>query len=164
MSDIEKVKKDNLDFPYITNICYVFNKDGAVLLQHKRRGFGQGKWNGVGGKVKDGETIEDSVRREAEEETGLRIGRIKKMGVLEFIFTNNQESNNHSYVFICRNYYGTPRDTGEGELKWFKLEDIPLDKMWDDDRFWLLDLLAGKYQHKRFYFDQDGKVLEYEEL
>jgi 8-oxo-dGTP diphosphatase/2-hydroxy-dATP diphosphatase len=37
----------------------------------KKRGFGKGKWNGFGGKVEEGECIEDSAIRELEEECGL---------------------------------------------------------------------------------------------
>ena len=31
-------------------------RDGQILLAMKKRGFGEGKWNGVGGKVEPGET------------------------------------------------------------------------------------------------------------
>lgn len=34
-----------------------------VLLGMKKRGFGAGRWNGFGGKVQDGETIEDGAKR-----------------------------------------------------------------------------------------------------
>lgn len=36
---------------------------GRVLLGMKKRGFGAGKWNGFGGKVQPGESIEDAARR-----------------------------------------------------------------------------------------------------
>jgi len=36
---------------------------GRVLLGLKKRGFGAGKWNGFGGKVEPGETIEEGARR-----------------------------------------------------------------------------------------------------
>ena len=36
---------------------------GKVLLGMKKRGFGEGKWNGFGGKVQSGETIEEAARR-----------------------------------------------------------------------------------------------------
>jgi 8-oxo-dGTP diphosphatase/2-hydroxy-dATP diphosphatase len=34
-----------------------------VLLGFKKRGFGMGKWNGFGGKVESGETIECAAKR-----------------------------------------------------------------------------------------------------
>lgn len=36
---------------------------GRVLLGMKKRGFGVGKWNGFGGKVQLGETIEEAAKR-----------------------------------------------------------------------------------------------------
>ena len=38
-------------------------RPGRVLLGMKKRGFGVGKWNGFGGKVQQGETIEEGARR-----------------------------------------------------------------------------------------------------
>ncbi len=37
--------------------------DDRVLLGMKKRGFGAGKWNGFGGKVEPGETIEEAAIR-----------------------------------------------------------------------------------------------------
>lgn len=34
-----------------------------VLLGMKKRGFGQGLWNGFGGKVEEGETIKEAAKR-----------------------------------------------------------------------------------------------------
>ena len=86
------------------------------------------------------------------------------MGELEFVFKGNEEANNYTYVFICYDWEGESEDKGEGELRWFKIEDIPLDKMWDDDKYWLKPLLGGEYMHKRFYFNKEGKVIRYEKL
>ena len=52
------IKKNNGS---ITDIC----------LAMKKRGFGKGRWNGVGGKVEAGETIEAAAMREAREEIGV---------------------------------------------------------------------------------------------
>ena len=38
-------------------------ESGKVLLGLKKRGFGVGFWNGFGGKVEKGETIEGGARR-----------------------------------------------------------------------------------------------------
>jgi len=38
-------------------------RPGEILLGYKKRGFGAGKWNGFGGKVEIGETIEDAASR-----------------------------------------------------------------------------------------------------
>ncbi len=151
-------------FPYLVNICYIINDKNQVLLQEKARGFGKGKWNGPGGKVEPEESVSDSVRREVKEETGLVLLDLQKMGEIEFIFTTQEENNNYCHIFISRQWHGEAEDKGEGRLKWFAIDDLPLDKMWDDDKYWLPDLLRGKKKHMRFYFDQDDRVIKYKDL
>lgn len=38
-------------------------RESEILLGYKKRGFGKGKWNGFGGKVDPGETIEHAAIR-----------------------------------------------------------------------------------------------------
>ena len=38
-------------------------KDDEILLGLKKRGFGVGWWNGFGGKINNGETIEEAAKR-----------------------------------------------------------------------------------------------------
>lgn len=54
-----------------TSLVYPVRKDGRILLGHKRRGMGAGKWNGFGGKREDGETMRECAARELFEESGL---------------------------------------------------------------------------------------------
>ena len=58
-----------------------------LLLAMKKRGFGVGKWNGVGGKinpVKGDRNIEDTAIRETEEEIGVKIKDLEKVAILSF--------------------------------------------------------------------------------
>lgn len=48
---------------YITGTMFTNKLLTLVLLGMKKRGFGAGKWNGFGGKVQPGETIEEAARR-----------------------------------------------------------------------------------------------------
>jgi 8-oxo-dGTP diphosphatase/2-hydroxy-dATP diphosphatase len=49
----------------------LLEKGNKILLGMKKRGFGVGRWNGFGGKVKEGEKIEEAVKRELKEEIGI---------------------------------------------------------------------------------------------
>lgn len=152
-------------FPYIVNVCYVINDAGEVLLQKKAHGFGKGKWNGPGGKVRDDEKPEESTIREIKEETGLILIKLKKVGELEFIFVGKESWNNYMHVYLCRDFSGTPIDQGEGELQWFNPTDIPYDQMWEDDEHWLPRALEGKWVNMRFYFKDDtGTLMKHEKL
>ena len=61
-------------------------KENKVLLGMKKRGFGVGRWNGFGGKIEQGETTEQGVRRELSEEVGIGDGFLKKLEYLSFLF------------------------------------------------------------------------------
>ena len=70
--------------PIHATICYLI-KDGKVLLLKKAPGrFGEGKWNGLGGKFEKNETAEECAIRESFEESGLKMVNPKKHGVIEY--------------------------------------------------------------------------------
>ena len=71
----------------LVTLCLLV-KDDKVLLAMKKRGFGMGKWNGVGGKVEDGETIEMAAARETGEEIGVAVetAGMKNIGNITFFF------------------------------------------------------------------------------
>ena len=60
-------------------LCIV-HQDSKVLLGMKKRGFGSGRWNGFGGKVKKEESIEGTVIRESKEEAHIDVTKILKDG------------------------------------------------------------------------------------
>src|SRR3954465_14054964 len=61
-------------------------REGEVLLARKKRGFGLGKWNGVGGKPEPGETIDETAIRETEEEIGVTPLGLRRGGTLGVLF------------------------------------------------------------------------------
>lgn len=52
---------------------FMFNgaRDSVVLIRKERPEWQRGKFNGVGGKVEEGESYEDAMIREFHEETGV---------------------------------------------------------------------------------------------
>ena len=60
----------------------IIHQHPRILLGMKKRGFGAGRWNGFGGKVQEGETVEDAARREVFEEAGIHVDHLEKAGVL----------------------------------------------------------------------------------
>ncbi|KAH9555225.1 hypothetical protein CY35_08G103800 [Sphagnum magellanicum] len=69
----------------------IIEKEGKVLLGMKKRGFGQGYYNGFGGKVETGETVEEAAARELEEEAGVVAVSMEKRGILTFHFDDNPQ-------------------------------------------------------------------------
>ncbi len=116
-----------------------------VLLGRKLRGFGVGKPNGFGGKVKEGETILITASRELEEESGLVVHQDDLEEVAIIHFFENKELIFLCYVFVVRHWMGSERDTEEmGSLTWFPLEQIPYQEMWAADGMWMPIVFSGK--------------------
>ena len=62
----------------------LLKKDNKILLGMKKRGFGEGKYNGVGGKLKENETPEIAMIRETQEEINVTPTKYEKVGIIEF--------------------------------------------------------------------------------
>jgi mutator protein MutT len=133
-------------------------RDNEILLAMKKRGFGEGRWNGVGGKIEPGETIEEATARECHEEIGVRPGELEKVAHLTFAFPDDTPDI-LAHVYITTEWEGEPIETEEMAPRWFALGDIPYHEMWQDDEFWLPHVLAGKKLVASFMFTQDETML-----
>jgi len=137
-------------------------KEKELLLAMKKRGFGVGKWNGVGGKPKKGDTdIVKTAVREAEEEIGVRVKDLEKVAILSFRFPHKKEWDQDVHVFLTRNWEGEPKESEEMFPKWFEMKEIPFNEMWDDDKFWLPKVLDGKKLKAKFIFGQGEKIVKH---
>lgn len=132
-----------------------------VLLAMKKRGFGAGRYNGVGGKVEADETTEAALIRETQEEINVRPIHFWK--VAEHDFIQNDESPWRMYVhaYLCDEWEGDPVETEEMTPEWFTVDSIPYDSMWQDDKLWLPAVLEGKHLYGHFTFDKNDNMLSH---
>jgi 8-oxo-dGTP diphosphatase len=115
-----------IDFPGL-GVGLVILRDDKILLYKRMRPPEAGYWNIVGGKVDNMEPAEEAARREAEEETGLTIGRVERIGLTEQIIAADRQ---HwiSLLYIARDVTGEPQLTEPDKLSdfgWFGLDDLP---------------------------------------
>ena len=66
-----------------TTLLLIF-KDNKVLLGEKKRGFAKGTLNGIGGKQDPGETNEQAMVRETQEEIGVTPIDYRHIGEIYF--------------------------------------------------------------------------------
>jgi len=150
-----------------TTLLFLIKKDSDkvsdVLLAMKKIGFGVGRYNGVGGKVKEGETIEEAAARETKEEIGVdvEVKDIVKMGEIEFRFEDKVEWNQMVHIYTTEVWNGEPVESEEMKPYWYKVEDIPYDRMWEDDKYWLPKVLNGEYVKGYCVFDSNQKMIEH---
>jgi len=140
--------------------------DNKILLAMKKRGFGVGKWNGMGGKVKPGEGIEAAAVRETLEEVVIDVATssLIRIARLEFYFPGGkEESNQEVHVFETGAWSGTPQETEEMRPEFFDINELPYEDMWSDDEIWIPDALIGNYfVEAAFIFDDENNVSDIE--
>ena len=121
---------DSRDYPDrpICGVGIVVFHLQKVLLIRRGKPPRQGEWSIPGGKQKLGETLQQAARREVQEETGLKLGPLMLVDVVDSIFKDSKGQIQYHYSLV--------EWTGEflsGELnaaddasdaEWFELSEI----------------------------------------
>ena len=109
--------------------CALVDADGRVLIAQRPEGKQlAGLWEFPGGKVEAGETPEETVVRELEEELGIET-KIACLAPLTFASHAYDSFNLLMPLFVCRRFWGFPQQREHQALKWVrpnKLRDYPM--------------------------------------
>ena len=96
---------------------------GRVLIAERpaHKPIMPGYWEFPGGKLEDGETPEEALRREAQEELGIHLQELEP-----FTFISETRETYHVivYLFICRNWTGTLIAKEGQEIVWENPEKL----------------------------------------
>jgi mutator protein MutT len=133
-------------------------REGELLLAMKKRGFGQGKWNGAGGKVEQGEAPLQAAVRETQEEIGVTPKNARKVAEIDFYMSHDPSFNHFAHIFVATEWEGDIHETEEMRPEWFLLDNIPYERMWGDDIAWLPDVLEGKRFKATYTLDEHDNI------
>lgn len=127
----------------------------------KKLRFGKGRWNGFGGKVRKGESVEAAAKRELKSESGLTAINLEKIGVLEFRF-KAKPMFFECHVFLAKGR-GKLKETPEMRPEWFEIQFIPYQQMWSGDKLWLpFAIKRQKFRGEIFYDSpEENNILDY---
>ena len=131
-----------------------------ILLAVKKQRLGKGNLNGFGGEIENWETPRQGIIREAQEEGKITLINPKQVGRLTFQHQTD-EQDHQVYCFRATRYTGVPQETTEMKPVWFNDTEIPDDRMWDADRYWLPLLLENKRFEGTFLYDAKHKIKNY---
>lgn len=109
----------------IYTLCLI-RRGEQILLLNREHPTWMGRWNGIGGKLEEGETPEQSAVREIEEETGIQVEQLEWRGIVSWISDEKQRGYMHVFLAeISEEYhYETPIHTAEGILDWKSIDWI----------------------------------------
>lgn len=144
----------------ILTLGTITTKD-KILLGMKKRGFGEGRWNGFGGKLEEGESVEDGMKREMFEESGVKVEEMEKRGIINFIFTKDQKEM-QVHIYKITKYTSDSIETEEMKPQWFELTKIPYEQMWPDDKIWMPLFLTNKYFSGNVYFLDANTIMKHD--
>lgn len=147
-------------------LILVFNPERQILLNMKKRWFGEGKFNWAWWKVEAWETILEWAKRELQEETmiDVSIDNFEQRWLFHFYFENKEDWNQDVTLFVVKNYSWEVEETEEMKPTWFNLNEIPYDKMWEDDKIWLPRILAWEIVEYDFNFNENWNIINYNQI
>lgn len=144
-----------------TTLCYL-EQDGCWLMLHrvkKKQDANHDKWIGVGGKFEAGESPEDCVVREVQEETGLTLTQYRFRGIVTFV--SDQWPTEYMHLFTADGWTGQMIDAdacNEGTLEWVPKKEVYQLPVWQGDKifFRLLEQHPDFFSLKLIY---EGETL-----
>ena len=112
-----------------TAVAAIILRDHEILMVRRGVEPGLGKWSIPGGSIELGETMEDALRREVWEETGLEIKVGDFAGVIDLIVRD--ENGQISFHYVILDYFATIISDGEAcpatdvtECRWIPLDEL----------------------------------------
>ncbi|WP_081707776.1 NUDIX hydrolase [Bacillus massiliigorillae] len=106
-------------------VCFV-KKNNHILMLNREKTPIMGVWNGVGGKIEQGESPDEGALREVFEETGIQVEHFFSKGIVTWDTSNGEKDGIYVYLYeIEHDVLGdTPVKTREGILDWKAIDWI----------------------------------------
>lgn len=143
-----------------TLLFIIDTENQRLLVGEKKRDVCKGYWNGIGGKVNPGETVEQAMVRECQEEANVTPTDFTKRGVIHYDkYIKGEHVFANMHVYIAKSFTGHIKDSDEMRLEWVHRSELK-DKVFSPgDEYWLPDVLKGFYVDATLAYDQEGKLL-----
>jgi mutator protein MutT len=112
----------------IVGVGAIIIQNGKILLEKRKNEPGRGKWSIPGGLVELGESLEQTVIREVQEETSLVVDASELIDVVSQVTLD--ENGKVKYHFVIVDYVvklkgGTARAASDAaELEWAMLDEV----------------------------------------
>ncbi len=137
----------------LATLCYIRESDKTLMLHRikKENDIHKDKWNGLGGKLEQGESPEECLIREVKEESGLDVIDYRLAGFLTFpLFDGKHDW--YVYLYEVNKVTGTIIDSPEGKLEWINNEDLFDLPLWEGDHKFIKWMFEGRFFSAKFIY------------
>ncbi len=103
-------------------VAVIWNEQRQILIDRRRQeGLLGGLWEFPGGKLEPGETVEQCIRREIQEELGIDVEVGDRLITVNHAYSHFRVTLN---VHHCRHLTGEPQPLECDEVRWVTLDDL----------------------------------------
>lgn len=138
-------------------------KEHEVLLGYRKQvsnKLGEHLISGIGGKLEAGETEVKALIRELQEEIQVTVTDFRKVGRVRFLFPYKPAWQQDVAIFLVDNWEGSPAETEVIKPSWHLQDQLPLQQMWADNRYWLPKVLSGEKIDAIYLYNHESEVVE----
>ena len=141
-------------------LCLIIEGE-KILLGLRKKNPRKGTWSGYGGKVEPGESVLEAAERELLEESGIHALTVSSIGFVTFS-SREHEDEHVMHLFSVSKFIGEPKETDEMSPRWFRLDEIPYEKMSVTDSHWMPPLLEGRSITGHFDMSEQYEIKEFD--
>lgn len=106
----------------VIGVAVIWNDQKQILIDRRRsEGLLGGLWEFPGGKIEPGETIEECIKREIQEELAIAIEVGEHLITIDHAYTHLRVT---LTVHHCRHLTGVPQPIECDEIRWVTLDEI----------------------------------------
>ncbi|MGV2828392.1 8-oxo-dGTP diphosphatase MutT [Myxosarcina sp. GI1(2024)] len=106
----------------LIGVGVIRNSRGKILIARRRnRGEMAGLWEFPGGKIESGETVEQCIQREIEEELAIKVKVNHRLLTVEHTYKTFKIT---LYVHDCQYIHGEPQPLESEEIVWAEIVDL----------------------------------------
>lgn len=107
----------------IIGVAVIWNEQGKILIDRRRReGLMGGLWEFPGGKLEPGETVQDCIKREIQEELAIKVEIGDHLITIDHTYSQFHVTLN---VYHCRHESGEPQPIECDEIRWVTVDELP---------------------------------------
>ena len=146
-----------------TTLCLIVQNEKVLMMYRnkKKNDVHLNKYNGLGGRVEEGESSTQCILREVHEEAGIHLTKYRYVGKIKFKNFGYQKGTEVMYCFHGFDYENEIGECNEGELVWIPKGEVLNLPLWEGDQYFIMHII-NNVSFSGFIHYQGDEVIDYQ--